>query len=50
MQRGSGAVLVRGGCGGGSRMGARVLLTHCVELRGVEVERRCSDIVGSWGA
>ena len=27
-----------------------ILLTHCVELRGVQVERRCSDIVGSWGA
>ena len=26
------------------------LLTHCVELRGVEVERGCSDIAGSWGA
>ena len=27
-----------------------LLLSHCMELRGVEVERRCSDIAGSWGA
>ena len=30
------------------RWAREFLLTHCVEMRGVQVERRCSDIAGSW--